>query len=115
MRCALAALVTVAASLTAQVASPEAPGLAEWVPPPTDEVLFNPGMGLYLQYPPLDAKADEWFMGLCDIAYYRLDWAEVNPEPGVYRFDEYFGPRFDAWVKAHGKRVAFRVMCQNMH
>jgi len=115
MRCALAALVTVAASLTAQVASPEAPGLAEWVPPPTDEVLFNTGMGLYLQYPPLDAKADEWFMGLCDIAYYRLDWAEVNPEPGVYRFDEYFGPRFDAWVKAHGKRVAFRVMCQNMH
>lgn len=115
MRHALAAIATVAASLAAPAAPPEAPGRAELVPAVSDEVLFNPGMGLYLQYPPLDAKADEWFMGLCGIAYYRLDWSEVNPEPGVYRFDEYFGPRFDVWVKLHGKRVAFRVMCQNMH
>ena len=93
----------------------EAPARAEFIPAPSHEVLFNPGMGLYLQYPPLDVKADEWFMDLCDIAYYRLDWSDVNPEPGVTRFDEVFGPRFDTWVKTHGKRVAFRVMCQNMH
>lgn len=86
-----------------------------YAPPLSDEVLFNPHMGLYLQYPPLDAQADEWFMKICDIAYYRLDWGEVNPEPGVYTFDDYFGPRFDFWVGQHHKRVAFRVMCQSMH
>lgn len=97
------------------LAQPTPPGLVETAPPASDEVLFNPGMGLYLQYPPLDCKPDEWFMPVCDIAYYRLDWAEVNPEPGVYKFDEYFGPRFDFWVKQCGKRVAFRVMCESMH
>lgn len=116
MRLSMTALPLVAMTLGgAALEAAEALPRAEFVPPLSDEVLFNPGMGLYLQYPPLDAKADEWFMDLCDIAYYRLDWAEVNPEPDVYRFDEYFGPRFDTWVKTHGKRVAFRVMCQNMH
>lgn len=91
---------------------------ADWVdftPEPCRDVLFNPRMGLYLQYPPLDARPDEWFMKLCDIAYYRLDWAEVNPEPGVYTFDKYFGPMLDFWVKQRGKRFAFRVMSQSMH
>jgi hypothetical protein len=100
---------------SAALAGADAPPRAEFAPVASDEVLFNPGMGLYLQYPPLDAKADEWFMGLCDIAYFRLDWAEVNPEPDVTRFEEFFGPLFDTWVKTNGKRVAFRVMCQNMH
>jgi len=87
----------------------------ELTPKTTDEVLFNPGMGHYMQHPPLDAKADEWFMQVADIAYYRLHWADVNPEEGVYTFDEYFGPRFDFWVQQHGKRVAFGVMSQSMH
>ncbi|MBC8443103.1 DUF4832 domain-containing protein [PVC group bacterium] len=82
---------------------------------PTDDVLLNPGMGLYMQHPPLDAEADEWFMQVADIAYYRLHWADVNPEEGVYTFDEYFGPMFDFWVKQHGKRVAFGVMSQSKH
>ncbi len=115
MRSCLATLSLAAVAAAACATAAELPPRAETVPAPTDEVLFNPGMGLYLQYPPLDARADEWFMALCDIAYYRLDWSEVNPEPGVYRFDEYFGPRFETWVRTHGKRVAFRVMCQNMH
>ena len=34
---------------------------------------------------------------------------------GVYKFDEFFGPRFDFWVAQNHKRVAFRVMCQSMH
>lgn len=92
-----------------------AQNMTDFAPKLSDDVLFNPGMGLYLQYPPMDAQADEWFMQIHDIAYYRLDWSNVNPEPGVYTFDEYFGPRFDFWVKQHGKRVAFRVMCQSMH
>lgn len=81
----------------------------------SDAILFNPQMGLYLQYPPMDATDDDWFMQAADIAYYRLDWAEVNPEPGVYTFEDYFGPKFDFWVTQHHKRLAFRVMCQNMH
>ncbi|NPV48864.1 MAG: DUF4832 domain-containing protein [Armatimonadetes bacterium] len=87
----------------------------ELTPAPSTEVLFNPGMGLYLQYPPTDAQPDEWFMRLADIAYYRLDWNDVNPAPGQYTFDAYFGPLFDFWVRQRGKRVAFRVMCQSMH
>ena len=102
-------------SLCAAAASAQSPNLQTVTPAPSTEPLLNPGMGLYLQYPPLDAKPDEWFMRLCDIAYYRLDWSDVNPEKGVYTFDEYFGPRLDFWVKQQGKRVAFRVMCQNMH
>ncbi|MCE5238996.1 DUF4832 domain-containing protein [bacterium] len=108
-------VVAVLVSSVAALAQDTPPGPVELKPPASDEVIFNPGMGLYLQYPPLDAKPDEWFMQLCDIAYYRLDWSEVNPEEGVYKFDDYFGPRFDFWVKQCGKRVAFRVMCQSMH
>lgn len=113
MRCVMCVVLMI---LALKALAQDAPaGLVTFTPPTTDEVLFNPGMGLYLQYPPMDAKPDEWFMQLCDIAYYRLDWSEVNPEDGVYKFEEYFGPKFDFWVKQQGKRVAFRVMCQSMH
>ncbi|MBT3381319.1 MAG: DUF4832 domain-containing protein [Lentisphaerae bacterium] len=84
-------------------------------PPAYGAPIFNLGMGLYLQHPPMDSGADEWYMQIGDIAYYRLHWADVNPEEGVYTFDEYFGPKFDVWVKQHGKRVAFGVMSQSKH
>ncbi|MGE5532567.1 MAG: DUF4832 domain-containing protein, partial [Bacteroidota bacterium] len=92
-----------------------APALEEYTPAPCNDILFNPRMGLYLQYPALDSKPDEWFMKVCDIAYYRLDWSAVNPQPGVYTFDEYFKPMLDFWVTQQGKRFAFRVMSQSMH
>ncbi|MCC7491003.1 MAG: carbohydrate binding domain-containing protein [Fimbriimonadaceae bacterium] len=95
--------------------APTTPEPRQLTPQLSNEVLQNPFMGVYLQYPPLDAKPDEWFMGLSDIAYFRLHWCDVNPEPGVYRFDEFLGPLFDVWVKQHRKRVAFRVMSQSMH
>jgi hypothetical protein len=72
-------------------------------------------MGLYLQYPPLDLPEDHWTLELADIAYRRVDWADVNPEPGVYTFEDVLGPQFEEWVQKRGMRVAFRVMCQNMH
>ncbi|MEN6642213.1 MAG: hypothetical protein ABFE08_07185, partial [Armatimonadia bacterium] len=103
------------ATLCAAVALAQPPTPQTVTPTLSSDPLFNPGMGLYLQYPPLDAKPDEWFMRIADIAYYRLDWSDVNPEKNVYTFDQYFGPLFDFWVKQQGKRVAFRVMCQNMH
>lgn len=86
-----------------------------FVPEPSDEILFNPRMGLYLFYPPRDARPDEWFMKIAKVIYFRIDWAEVNPEEGVYRFDEWYGPIYDLWVKQHGMRVAFRIMSQCMH
>lgn len=94
---------------------PQAAPQLETIPQLSDEVLLNPHMGLYLQYPPLTAKADDWYMKIAGVAYYRLDWSTLNPEEGVYKFDEFFGPIFDFWVNQHHKRVAFRVMCQNMH
>lgn len=93
----------------------EPPAFVETTPASTRDVLFNPGMGLYLQYPPLDSKPEEWHMAICDIAYYRLDWSAVHPGPGEYAFEESFGPMLDFWVKQRGKRFAFRVMSQNMH
>lgn len=103
------------AALTALAQQAPAPALVELTPQLSNDILFNPRLGLYLQYPPTDAKPDEWFMQVCDIAYYRLDWSAVNPEAGVYTFDQYFGPLLDFWVKQSGKRFAFRVMSQSMH
>ena len=101
----------------AAVAQTDVPTLAwtDVAPEPSGDVLLNPGMGLYLQHPPLDAAPDEWFMQVADVAYYRLHWSDVNPEEGVYTFDEYFGPMFEFWVKQCGKRVAFGVMSQSKH
>ena len=92
----LSALSSLAAAATASAA---ATGFVTTVPKPTDAVLFNPRMGLYMQRPPLDLPADHWMMKIADIAYYRVDWSRVNPEENVYRFDEVFGPIFDKWVK----------------
>lgn len=89
--------------------------LARVEPRRLDAPVFNPRMGLYLQYPPLNLPADHWTLELAQIAYRRVEWADVNPEPGVYAFDEVFGPQFEEWVGKRGMRVAFRVMCQSMH
>lgn len=118
---ALTALTALQAGTAAQTApAPEGGGavMVTTTPRTSDEVLLNPGMGLYLQagakfgYTP---APDEWFMSVADIAYYRGDWSMLNPEEGVYSFDRYFQPIFDFWVTRMGKRVAFRFMSQNMH
>jgi hypothetical protein len=81
----------------------------------SDEILFNPGMGLYHQYPPADLPADHWSNEVCGIAYRRYDWSVLNPEPGVYCFDEVLGAFHDNWYEQRGVPIAFRVMSQNMH
>ena len=93
------------------------PQYAEAVPKlDPDTVLLNPHMGLYaMGGPNYKPPTDPWFTKTVDIAYIRDDWAKLNPEEGVYKFDEYFGPLFDAWVKQAGKRVAFRFMSESMH
>jgi len=89
--------------------------VAVTIPKPSDAVLFNPRMGRYMQYPPLDSPNDHWMMRIADIAYYRVDWAEINPKEDGYGFDEFFKPRFEKWVGQEHKRVAFRAMSSNMH
>ena len=88
------------------------------VPTPSSTPLVNPGMGLYL-YGTLNADdlpADAWFAPLVQIGYFREDWSVLEPDAqGKYRFDEYFGPIFDLWVKRWQRRVAFRFMSENMH
>ena len=109
MRSQLAGLALFVAMAT------NAADLAKVVPEPLAGPVFNPRMGLYLQYPPSWLAEDHWMLELADIAYRRVDWADLNPEPGVYTFEEVLGPDFEEWVVKRGLRVAFRVMCQNMH
>ncbi len=87
-------------------------------PPPSDAVLFNPGMGLYLaggsglSYQP---SADAWVFQMADIIYFRPVWSDLeSTEPGS-DFESYFEPIFTFWVEKMGKRVAFRVMSESMH
>ena len=102
------------------VLAAEPPGLEMRAIEPalSDDILFNPGMGLYLaggsglRYQP---EADAWALSLCDIVYFRPDWNELEADGPGAGFDAYFGPIFDFWVKQRGKRVAFRVMSESMH
>ena len=89
--------------------------LSHFTPETVDDILFNPRMGMYMASPPLEPQDDEWYLDVCDIAYYREHWADLNPEEGVYTFDEYFDPIFEYWVTQRGKRVAFGPMSQSKH
>jgi len=102
-------------SIHTALAMSEVSEVPEIYPQTTDEVLLNPGMGLYLAAGGYQPKPDAWFMKIADIAYFRPDWSQVKPEENGNRFDEYFGPLFDFWVNKMGKRVAFRIMSESMH
>lgn len=84
-------------------------------PAASDDILFNPGMGVYHQYPPMGLSPEHWSNEVCGVAYCRYDWSTLNPEPGVYCFDEVLGAFHDAWYVKRGVPIAFRVMSQNMH
>lgn len=90
----------------------------EITPQQTTEPLVNPGMGLYLAgtLKAEDMPTDAWFSKLLNIGYFRDDWSQLEPAAaGDYKFDAYFKPIFELWVKQRGKRVAFRFMSENMH
>ncbi len=87
-------------------------------PPLSDAPLKNPGMGLYLggTLNEKELALDLWPAQVIDIGYFRDDWAKIQPHgPGTADFDAYFKPIFDLWVNKLHKRVAFRLMSQNMH
>ena len=89
--------------------------MREVAPPTTDAPVFNPGMGLYHQHAPIGLPDDHWSHQIANIAYFRLDWASVNPEEGVYDFDGVIGKQYEHWYVQRGRRIAFRVMSQSMH
>ncbi len=108
-------LVVAAAMAAAQDDGIPALELSHFTPETVDDILFNPRMGMYMATPPLEPTDDDWYLDVCGIAYYRQHWADLNPEEGVYTFDEYFDPIFDYWVGERGKRVAFGPMSESMH
>ena len=87
MKCAL--LMVLGLSLMLPACALE---LSHFAPEAVDDILLNPRMGMYMSSPPLEPQEDEWYLDVCDIAYYRQHWADLNPEEGVYTFDEYFDP-----------------------
>jgi hypothetical protein len=116
-----ACLMTAGArAATAAAKEPKKPAIPmrEFTPATTDEPLMNPGMGIYAGATtnPADMPPDAWFAKYVTIGYARDDWSKLAPDAeGAGRFDEYFGPLFNLWVKQWGKRLAFRFMSENMH
>lgn len=111
-----ALLVLAAAAVCAQPAAepaPTGPPMVEVNPPTCDDVLLNPRMGLY-GLPPKDLVDDEWLAKIVNVYYIRMHWNDLNPEEGVYKFDEYFGPILE-FCKQHKMRLALRVMSESMH
>lgn len=87
-------------------------------PVSTDEVLINPGMGLYAyqfsnrlwaygtRLRPGDTM--DWFPGV-GIVYFRVPWCELEPAEGDYRWDV-IDSVAQNWI-AKGKQIAIRVTC----
>ena len=88
----------------------------------TNEPLINPGMGLvnfhYSNRPwaygsqvngeRVVGDTLDWFPG-CSTIYFRLPWAILEPEEGVFRWD-----LIDSWAQPwiqSGKQIAFRITC----
>jgi len=95
-----------------------APGPLLLHPPATERILLNPGMGLYGQCGGTTEAtwpADAWWLPAVGIGYFRVDWADVQPNGPDDDPMAYFGKAFDLWAGNLGKRVAIRVMSQNMH
>lgn len=95
---------------------------ATFRPEITNEPLINPGMGLvnfhYSNRPwaygsqvngeRVVGDTLDWFPG-CSTIYFRLPWAILEPEEGVFRWD-----LIDSWAQPwiqSGKQIAFRITC----
>ncbi len=112
-----AAAITTAAAVLALAASTAMAGRAETVrsrPEGTDEVIFNPGMGLAFCHwsAPAQWMRGEtcWVDEVSDHVYIRVMWKEVNPEPGVFTIEESLLGRHIAAAREHGRRYSLRIM-----
>jgi len=78
----------------------------------TDETFRNPGQGWMTmqQMPPKDAGEGRFPYSL---AYFRLNWLEIEPEEGKYNWHA-IDNSINAWAK-RGVHVSFRIMTANAH
>ena len=75
----------------------------------TDTLFRNPGQGwmAFARTPWNEPRLP------CSVAYFRLNWEEVEPEEGKFAWKP-IDEAADAWQK-RGARVAFRIMTTNPH
>jgi hypothetical protein len=100
------------------LAGAAAPQPLELHPAATERVLLNPGMGLYAQCggpAPPTLSANPWWLPVIDIGYFRFDWSDMQPHGPDDDPWTCCAPFFEQWVNKLGKRVAIRVMSENMH
>ena len=89
----------------------------------TDEVLINPGMGfVHYQYSNRlwgygtgmgmepDDTLDSTIPGT-SVVYFRVNWADVEPEEGVFRWD-IFDSVAQNWID-NGRQIAIRIVCSD--
>jgi len=88
----------------------------------TDEPLINPGMGIVnfhydnrlwaygsqVNGERVVGDTLDWFPG-CSTIYFRLPWAILEPEEGVFRWD-LIDSCAQPWIQS-GKQIAFRITC----
>ncbi len=79
-------------------------------PRESNEILYNPGMGLAdfhfglgFGHPPTLEQYPR-----STVAYFRWSWSDLEPEEGQYAFD--FVDRIISQAKAKGETLAFRIM-----
>ncbi|MCK4375258.1 MAG: hypothetical protein KAX19_08015 [Candidatus Brocadiae bacterium] len=110
------ATITVAAVLVLAAADAAAGPLQMTTSRPegTDEVVFNPGMGLafcHWSAPPQWMRGETcWVDEVSDHVYIRVMWKEVNPERGVFTIDESLLGSHIAAAREHGRRYSLRIM-----
>ena len=80
-------------------------------PPLTQEAVVNPGKG-WVVYGNATGQTPEQ-IALASIGYKRYHWGDLEPSPGVYRWD-IIDRDLASWQKL-GKGFAFGVMCASSH
>lgn len=98
-------------------------GAAEVRPSATEDVFVNPGMGfVHYQYSnrlwgygtAMGLAADDTLDGAIpgsSVVYFRVNWADVESEDGVYRWD-IFDNVAQNWID-RGRQIAFRIVCSD--
>lgn len=80
-------------------------------PPPSQEVILNPGKGWVLYGIPANHTPQTLALGT--VGYMRFNWADIESAEGRYNWPLIDEP-LTAWAKS-GKQFAFGVMCANSH
>ncbi len=76
----------------------------------TDEVLKNPGKGLFFQDYPEEENGEDFYSHI-SVGYKRFNWSEIEPEEGIYNWK-----RIDDYIELYqsmGMKFAFGIMNVN--